>query len=355
MNINRSDLIKAISVLWSGYEAQALRHIEPGLKEISPILSIVHLDSATKLAHFFGQIRQETGARFSVVENLNYTPEKLMSTFLIYRKNPSLAQAHGRTSAHKADQVAIANTAYANRIGNGGVDTNDGWKFRGGGIKQLTGRDNYSGFNIWLKENLPQLFKKYGQKIMTDGADALSTPPLSFLSAIYFWAGNGLYRHANAVTKDASFKVTAIVNRHTDSYDARWSYTKLAHSAILDMYGKGNRLLLAQAPTQMNDAGTQPLFDKLEQIKEELAKTQNQIRESEAHLAPIAEQEKEDVQQQADKSKVTAGVLGGLSYIGTVPFPTDIETYVKFGAGLLIAAIIAWKSPSAYNKYFSRH
>ncbi|MCV5871041.1 glycoside hydrolase family 19 protein, partial [Escherichia coli] len=69
-------------------------------------------------------------------ENLNYSVQGLKSTFRVYRNRPALAEKHGRKNAinQKANQEAIANNAYAMKIGNGDASTGDGWKYRGRGM-----------------------------------------------------------------------------------------------------------------------------------------------------------------------------------------------------------------------------
>ena len=76
-------------------------------------------------------------------ENLNYTPVALRDTFSRYKNNPNWSERDGRTNEHAANQVNIGNIAYADRLGNGNIDSGDGYKFRGGGYIQTTGRYNW--------------------------------------------------------------------------------------------------------------------------------------------------------------------------------------------------------------------
>jgi len=76
-------------------------------------------------------------------ENLNYTPSSLRSTFSRYKNNPNWSERDGRTDKHVANQVNIGNVAYADRLGNGSIDSGDGYKFRGGSYIQTTGRYNW--------------------------------------------------------------------------------------------------------------------------------------------------------------------------------------------------------------------
>jgi len=84
----------------------------------------------------------ETGQKmFPVVENLNYSADGLRGTFPKY-----FSAADAAKYARKPE--AIANRAYANRMGNGSEASGDGWKYRGAGLVQITGRDNYRKYGI---------------------------------------------------------------------------------------------------------------------------------------------------------------------------------------------------------------
>lgn len=94
--------------------------------------------TARRLCHFMGQIYVETGGFRAMVENLNYrNPERLDAIFSRVR---GIADAEALIAA---GPEAIANRVYANRLGNGDEASGDGWRYRGSGYKQLTGRANY--------------------------------------------------------------------------------------------------------------------------------------------------------------------------------------------------------------------
>ena len=131
------------------------------LSELAPLYGL----TKEQLPAFLGQVCVESACFSVYAENLNYSPEGLKSTFSYYRRNPKLAEKHGRTAAHRADQEAIANTAYAdvNRSPNtrlGNTEPGDGWRFRGGGSIQATGREmfteyaRYKGVDIDTAANL---------------------------------------------------------------------------------------------------------------------------------------------------------------------------------------------------------
>ena len=96
------------------------------------------INSPLRLCHFMGQIFVETGGFVSMVENLNYrNPQRLDAIFSAVR---GLDDARALI---KLGPEAIANRVYANRLGNGNEASGDGFKYRGSGYKQLTGRTNY--------------------------------------------------------------------------------------------------------------------------------------------------------------------------------------------------------------------
>jgi putative chitinase len=95
--------------------------------------------TARRLCHFMGQIFVETGGFASMVENLNYKdPQRLDALFKAVR---GIDDARGLI---QLGAEAIANRVYANRLGNGNEASGDGWRYRGSGYKQLTGRSNYA-------------------------------------------------------------------------------------------------------------------------------------------------------------------------------------------------------------------
>lgn len=92
-------------------------------------------------AHFFGQLACETGNFKVFSENLNYSAKRLLEVFPRYFKTLESAQAYA------GNPVAIANKVYANRMGNGPEESGDGWRYRGRGTIQLTGKNNYIAFS----------------------------------------------------------------------------------------------------------------------------------------------------------------------------------------------------------------
>lgn len=129
---------------------------------------------AVRAAHFFAQCAHESGNFAFLSENLNYTAEQLTKTW------PKLFPADIAAKYAKQPEK-IANRAYGGRIGNGPEDSGDGWKYRGRGAIQLTGKDNYTAFSKAV--NRPD--------VMTN-PDIVSGE-LAFESAMFFFDKNKLW------------------------------------------------------------------------------------------------------------------------------------------------------------------
>lgn len=186
-------------------------------REIDLQIVTAPLDSPDRLSHFFGQVLQEVGQGLRLVESLDYRADRLAAILSYFRRNPEDALLYGRTVDQPADQEEIANRAYANRNGNGDIESGDGWRYRGRGLKQVTGRANYRAFT----EDHAQLF---GELIdFEEEPELLGTPRYAARSALWFWRANDLFVLADAgVNRAAADRITAIINPGTDSYDQRW-------------------------------------------------------------------------------------------------------------------------------------
>jgi predicted chitinase len=183
--------------------------VQKVFNEVDANRELFKLNSPLRRAHSLAQVRSECGSSFSVSEGLNYSAKALRSIFRCYRKDPKMSEKHGRTSSHKANQKAIANHAYANRMGNGNITSGDGWRYRGRGIKQLTGKNNYRGFTKWYA-------KHFSDKIdFEKQPDLLSSDPkYAAISGAYFWVENKLYLAADGgATAGTVNAITTIINR----------------------------------------------------------------------------------------------------------------------------------------------
>jgi len=117
------------------------------LNELPLVMEKFGISNPTRLAHFLSQVAHESGNFKFVNENLNYSSKGLMAIFKKYFPTEALAITYQR----KADK--IANKVYASRMGNGDEASGDGYKFRGRGYIQLTGKDNYKAFSDFIGED----------------------------------------------------------------------------------------------------------------------------------------------------------------------------------------------------------
>ena len=145
------------------------------------------INSELRWAHFLAQTGHESGGFTTLEENLNYRAETLSTIFPKYFKDEDLDDY-----AHQPSK--IANHVYANRMGNGDEDSGEGYKFRGRGLIQLTGKSNYSSMAKDLGVDLDDLVVHLG------------TPDGAVESAAWFWQKNGINKFADddnvtAVTK----------------------------------------------------------------------------------------------------------------------------------------------------------
>lgn len=160
----------------------------PGIyQEIIQNVQKAGIQTDNQLAMFIAQCAHESAGFQKFQENLNYSSDGLRKTFPKYFQVVT-AQQYGYIKnkagviTKKADQVGIANIVYANRMGNGPASTGDGWKYRGRGVVQLTGKDNYTRFQKWLND----------QEILSNPDKILSSAKLIVLTGVFFWDVNKL-------------------------------------------------------------------------------------------------------------------------------------------------------------------
>lgn len=122
--------------------------LKPHLPEIvfsqlPMVIEKYNIDSSLRLSHFLGQCSHESGYFKRVTENLNYSAEGLIKIFPSYF-TPQLAQEYAR------NPQKIGSRVYGNRLGNGNEQSGEGYKFRGRGYIQLTGKYNYDLFSKYM-------------------------------------------------------------------------------------------------------------------------------------------------------------------------------------------------------------
>ena len=188
----------------------------PATKNIDEVAGIIDkyrmkfgLNTDMRLAQFLAQVREEVGSEFKVIrESLNYKEEAVLKMWP-NRISVDQAEKYARDEdTPKANQEAIANLAYANRLGNGAADSGDGWKYRGAGCLQITGKSNFA-------EVQKRCVAKTGAEANPDTLEGF------MLFGFAYWLWRDCYKAAD--TGDAD-KVTAIVNKHTESYAKRKEY-----------------------------------------------------------------------------------------------------------------------------------
>jgi putative chitinase len=168
-------------------------HIPDGvIAQIPSVMSTFKIDTALRLSHFLAQCGHESAGFKAIQENLNYGAKGLLGIFKKYFPTEAKALQYER----KPEK--IANLVYGSRMGNGDEASGDGYKFRGRGYIQLTGKNNYVAFGKAINEDIAV------------NPDLVATKyPL--LSAAWFWSSNSLNALADKGADDAS--VTAITKR----------------------------------------------------------------------------------------------------------------------------------------------
>lgn len=198
----------------------------PATKNIDEVVGVIDryrmkfgLYTNLRLAHFLAQVREEVGPEFKVVrESLNYKEEALLKMWP-NRITVEDAEKYGRDeNTPKANQEAIANLVYSNRLGNGNADSDndgdmdaddDGFKYRGAGCLQITGRGNFA-------EVQKRCVKYAGKEMDPDTLEGF------IVFGMAYWVWQDLYKIADggrwAIVVD---NITKKINLHTDSYAER--------------------------------------------------------------------------------------------------------------------------------------
>jgi len=179
--------------------------------QMNNIVSKYNITSHVRLAHFMAQIAHESGNFKAVVENLNYSVDALLSVFSKYfkDKNGVLDKALAQKYARNAEM--IGSRVYASRMGNGDEASKEGYKFRGRGYLQVTGKDNYKAFSTFIGEDC------------VANPDLISTKyPMD--SAMWFFDKNKLWDICDkGATSEVVTLVTKRVNGGTHGLDDRLS------------------------------------------------------------------------------------------------------------------------------------
>jgi putative chitinase len=179
----------------SGLNLAALKgHIPDSvIAQIPETASKFGITSNLRLAHFLAQCALESTKFTATVENLNYSAQGLLNTFAKYFKGVDV-------NAYARNPQKIGNHVYANRMGNGDEASGDGFKFRGRGYIQLTGKNNYTSFTGFI-----------GDDCVANPDLVATTHPLA--SAGFFFNSNNIWAVCDKGSDDATvFAVSERVN-----------------------------------------------------------------------------------------------------------------------------------------------
>lgn len=178
------------------------------LRALSPALSVVNanlmaeameagrveagLTTPGRVAHFIAQVAHESGGLTRLEESLSYSAERLMVVWPSRFPTMAVAQQYARSPA------ALAEKVYGGRMGN--IKPGDGYKFRGRGLIQLTGRDNYT------------MAAKYSGLPLVDHPEMAAEPANAARIAMGFWKSAGLNDEAD---RDDIVSITKVINGGT--------------------------------------------------------------------------------------------------------------------------------------------
>lgn len=177
------------------------------IKQIPEVAEKFGVNTPMRLAHFLAQTGHESGGFRITTENLNYSAKGLCGIFKKY-----FTELSAKEFERKPEK--IANIVYANRMGNGNQASGEGYKFRGRGFIQLTGKTNYQAFDKTVEDNIEA------------NPDLVATKyPL--LSAAWFWSKNKLNETSDGgATDEVVTKVTKKVNGGTIGLQDRIKHFK---------------------------------------------------------------------------------------------------------------------------------
>lgn len=164
------------------------------------ILDKLGIYTVGRLSHFLAQLHYESKGFQSLEENLNYSALRASKVF------PHHFESWKEARPYAMKPQKLANYVYAHKLGNGNSRTGDGWKYRGRGIVQLTGKAHY---------------KYYGMKIgvnLVKEPDLAANPTNAVILAALFWTEKGLNKFADeddaeTITKRISGKTTTLEDR----------------------------------------------------------------------------------------------------------------------------------------------
>ena len=179
----------------------------PALSKTFDVAAIITRD---RVAHFLAQTAHESAGYTVLTENLNYSAQGLRATFPKYFDGAAAIE-------YQRLPERIANRVYAGRMGNGPETSGDGWRFRGRGLIQLTGRDNYrdAGADLGLR--------------LLEHPDDAARPDVAPLIAGWFWSTRQLNKLADV---DDIEGITRRINGGLNGLDDRKRWLVLARKVL---------------------------------------------------------------------------------------------------------------------------
>ena len=189
-------------------------YLDHWFNALDQLLPEYQIDTSRRIAAFIAQCSHESGEFRIIRENLNYRWQSLRKLFPRYFPTDELAQQY---ASRPNKQEAIANRIYANRMGNGPEDSGDGYLYRGRGLIQLTGKENYSWFAASLGISVQE------------ATEYLETFEGAAQSACWFWETNNLNQWAD---KDDILTLTKRINGGTIGLEDRIKHYEHAKEVL---------------------------------------------------------------------------------------------------------------------------
>ncbi|WMN58674.1 glycoside hydrolase family 19 protein [Pseudoalteromonas xiamenensis] len=186
--------------------------LHPFVDPLNNHFSRFSINTPLRIAHFLAQVAHESGGFRHRSENLNYSATALRNLFAKYFPNLVIAESYARKPE------AIANRIYASRMGNGTEASGDGWRFRGRGLIQLTGRENYLRCGQWLGENLVSEPERVAEDLN-----------ICVLSACWYWQSKRLNTFAD---EDDILHITRRINGGLHGLEERKAYLDRAKAVF---------------------------------------------------------------------------------------------------------------------------
>ncbi|MFI8146796.1 glycoside hydrolase family 19 protein [Acinetobacter sp. ABJ_C5_2] len=209
--------------MWTGVNDAKMK---PILDELNANLKSYKLDTRLRQAHFLGQVYGEIGSNFALIENLNYKSAGLQAKFGYYARNPKEADTDAKLTPRNFKIKTIANKAYMDKnrpkgLAFGNVIEGDGYKFLGRGLKQTTGRYNYTVFT----KMYPKIWPKDEKIDFTEKPQLLEQPIYAARSGIVFWLDKKIYEIADqGATSNVVDNVTKAINPYAPNKIERRSF-----------------------------------------------------------------------------------------------------------------------------------